>query len=331
MKIALYLPDSEFSAHFSQELKTRLPGHQYVDWPVGGEAPAFDLEVVFVEGKLTAAQMKTQPKLVLVQTVTAGYDSVDIDAAAELGIWVSYAPSRITGSGISVAEFAVLLLLGASRKLNLALQSVHDHSIPPPQEGPSLYGKTVCIVGLGSIGHLLAERLRPFGMRILATDDHPENVPDFVDVSPSSKLKETVGKADYVVLCAQADKENENLIDAAVLSAMRKGSILVNVARGTLIDEDALYAAVKSGQISAAGLDVLKTEPADANNPLLTLPQVLVTPHIAGFTALTQSGLVEYLAKVLGQFEAGEEIESVVKTPSSPRRPLRKAVCYAGT
>jgi phosphoglycerate dehydrogenase-like enzyme len=123
---------------------------------------------------------------------------------------------------------------------------------------------------------------------MVATDEHPENAPADVTAYSADQLNTAVAHADFVVICVRASKENENLIDAAHLAAMKHGAILVNIARGMLIDETALVDAVTHGQISAAGLDVLKNEPPDRRDPLLQLPQVLVTPHIAGLTDLIQ-------------------------------------------
>ena len=228
----------------------------------------------------------------------------------------------MTGNADSVAEFAVLLMLGASRHLQQVVRLREDSAgslgIPP-----ALSGKTVCIVGLGNIGRLLVDRLRPFGMRILATDHHPDRAPADVKVFSAEQLDTAVEEADYVVVCARASKENENLIDRPVMEAMKRGAVLVNIARGSLVDEDVLYDLVKSGHIAAAGLDVLKSRPDGANSPLVDLPQILITPHIAGATDLTFRGTLNYIKQVIEAFAAGERPESILNAPAKPRRLLR--------
>jgi phosphoglycerate dehydrogenase-like enzyme len=241
-------------------------------------------------GNVDRSLLLDQPKLALIQTASDGYEEVDIDAASELGIWVSYAPADLTGNATSVAEFAVLLLLGAARHLGEAVKSIQGIPARPPTLSLSLSGKTVCIVGLGTIGQQLVDRLRPFGVKMIATDEHPENAPADVTAYAADQLNTAVAQADFVVICVRASKENENLINAAQLAAMKRGAVLVNIARGMLIDEAALVDAVKCGQISAAGLDVLKNEPPARKDPLVQLPQVLVTPHIAGLTDLMLAG-----------------------------------------
>jgi phosphoglycerate dehydrogenase-like enzyme len=184
-------------------------------------------------------------------------------------------------------------------------------------------GKTVCIVGLGNIGRLLVDRLRPFGMRILATDHHPDRAPADVKAFLSEQLHTAVAEADYVVVCARAGKENENLVDRTAMEAMKRGVILVNIARGSLVDENALYDFVKSGHIAAAGLDVLKSSTDGATSPLFDLPQVLITPHIAGATDLTFRGTLNYIKQVIEAFAAGDKPKSVLNSPVNPRRLLR--------
>ena len=121
----------------------------------------------------------------------------------------------------------------------------------------------------------------------------------------------------------RASKENENLINAAALASMKRGAVLVNIARGMLIDEAALVDAIKHGQISAAGLDVLKNEPPDRQDPLLQLSQVLVTPHIAGLTDLMLDGTARYISHVIEEFAAGKKPKSILNSPEKPRRKLR--------
>jgi phosphoglycerate dehydrogenase-like enzyme len=324
MKIAFLHSENDFNAEMLHKLRSRLTEHELLAWVTGKSAPAHDLEVLLSVGRVGREQLENQPKLALIQTASTGYENVDIDAATKLGIWVSYAPSDLTGNAISVAEFAVLLLLGASRHLAQALESIHDNAIKPSRLNPALSGKTVCVVGLGSIGQLLIDRLRPFGVQMVATDEHPEHAPSDVTAFPPDQLETAVAHADYVVVCVRASKENDNLINASVLRAMKRGAILVNIARGMLIDESALLAAVKDGQISAAGLDVLQKEPPDPNDPLLQLPQVLITPHIAGSTDLMLNGTVSYITRVVEDFAAGKKPKSVLNTPQKPRRTLQE-------
>ena len=323
MKIAFLHPDLSSLKQMMEQLRAALTPHELLSWVAGSAAPAPDLEIIIAMGKVTRELLAGQPKLQFIQTATAGHEGVDLDAATGMGIWVAFAPSGDTGNAISVAEFAVLLLLGALRRLNLILAAARDPANRPPDVLPALHGKSVCIVGFGSIGRLVAERLRPFGMRLLATDLHRENIPPDVTVFPPDQLTEAVKDADCVVICAPASKENENLFDEDVFAKMKKGAVVVNVARGSLVDESALAAAIGSGQIAAAGLDVLRTEPADPHNPLFGLPQVLITPHVAGQTDLMFEGTTRYIRHALEEFAAGRKPGGLLNEPPKPRRDLR--------
>jgi len=323
MKIAFLHSRNFFTSELLQRFRTTLTHHEMIEWIGCKNAPALDFDVLLAMGNVDRALLLGQPKLTLIQTASDGYEEVDIDAASELGIWVSYAPADLTGNATSVAEFAVLLLLGAARHLGEALTSLQGRPVRPPTLNLSLSGKTVCIVGLGTIGLQLVDRLRPFGVKMVATDEHPENAPADVTAYSADQLNTAVAHADFVVICVRASKENENLIDAAHLAAMKHGAILVNIARGMLIDETALVDAVSHGQISAAGLDVLKNESPDRMDPLLQLPQVLVTPHIAGLTDLMLAGTANYISRIIEEFAAGKKPKSILNFPEKPRRILR--------
>ena len=323
MKIAFLHIKSFFTSQLLEKFRTTSAPHEVVEWISGKDAPAFDFDVLLAMGSVGRPMLLVQPKLKLIQTASDGYEEVDIDAASELGIWVSYAPADLTGNATSVAEFAVLLLLGAARHLGEALRSPRGSPVEQLSVNLSLSGKTVCIVGLGTIGQQLVKRLRPFGVKMVATDEHPENAPADVTAYGADQLNIAVAHADFVVICVRASKENENLINGAQLTAMKRGAILVNIARGMLIDEAALVDAVTHGQISAAGLDVMKSEPPDLNDPLLQLPQVLVTPHIAGLTDLMLDGTVKYISHVIEQFAAGKKPTSMLNAPATPRRLLQ--------
>ena len=322
MKIAFYRKHQSFQDLESSRLRQRLAAHEYYDWFAGDEAPADDIDVLLVVESLDRATIASQSQLFFIQTASAGYEGVDVDAATEQGIWVSSAPAGETGNAISVAELAIMLMIGASRRLNLALASVRDHGLTTNHIATALYKKTACIVGLGSVGRALVERLVPFGMALRGTDGHPEHAPHGVEAFPTNKLSDAARDADYVIVCAPGSKDNENLVNAAMLASMKNGAILINVARGTLVDEDALAAALQSGHIAAAGLDVLKVEPADPENPLLALPQALITPHIAGSTDVMLLGTLEYLVSVIEDLVAGKRPYSVVNVPARPRRAL---------
>jgi phosphoglycerate dehydrogenase-like enzyme len=327
VKIGYLGKQDSFALEMLRQMKAGNPQDEFLTWPPGEKAPAMDLEVLLAVGKVGAEELEGQTKLGLLQTASAGYDGIDVEAATKAGIWVASAPTTKTGNGESVAEFAVLLMLAASRRLNAALAFTREsEQIRPekPEGNMALHGKTVCIVGLGGIGDLLVERLRGFGMVLTGVDKHPEHAPAGVKGYGSDELKVALAAADYVILAVPGTEKNENMIDAEVLAAMKKGAVLVNVARGTLVEEPALLAAVKSGHLYGAGIDVVKDEPVNAGNPLLTEQRIVVTPHIAGSTDVMLQGTVKYLSEVLAWYAKGIRPEGVVNEPKEPRITLRE-------
>lgn len=325
MKIGYLGKQDSFAVEMLKQMKAGNSQDEFLTWLPGEKAPAMDLEVLLAIGKVGAEELEGQTKLGLLQTASAGYDEVDVEAATKAGIWVASAPTTKTGNGESVAEFAVLLMLAASRRLNEELAFTRDgEQVRPekPEVNMALHGKTVCIVGLGGIGDLLVERLRGFGMVLTGVDKHPEHAPAGVKGYGSDQLKFALATADYVVLAIPGTKENENMIDAEVLAAMKKGAVLLNVSRGTLVDEPALLVAVTSGHLYGAGLDVVKNEPVKPDNPLLSEPRIFVTPHIAGSTDVMLEGTVKYLREVLAGYIKGVRPEGAVNEPKEPRVPL---------
>ncbi len=322
MKIAFHAATNEFADALLRRLKSTLPQDEFVPWLPDAEPPTKDFEVVLALGPVTREQMEAQPKLGLIQTASDGYETVDIDAATELGIWVSYSPGDGSGNADSVAEYAVMMLIAACRRVGEALAFIQDHGKNRPLLNKALKGKTVLIVGFGDIGSKIANRLRPFGVKLAAVDKHTNSLPQDVKGYAIDALKQAVGEADAIVLAVRASKETEGMINADVLNAAKKGAVLVNIARGSLVEEKALQQAVQSGQIWAAGLDVVQEEPIKSSNPLLQLPQIFITPHIAGFSDLTLYGTTTYLTDAVNKFREGKRIDSLLNKPQAPRRAL---------
>ena len=324
MKIAFRTSPSEFTDAIFASLKQELTQDELLLWHPGQPVPAPDIEVLLAVGKVDHELLAPLSKLVLIHTLSDGYESVDMDAAGELGIWVSHSPGDETGNADSVAEYTVLLLLAAARRLDVALKSIQESSVKKPGSSPSLVQKTVCIVGPGSIGEKVAQRLLPFGVRLTAVDWNVLQAPKTIPTKPIDQIKQAVAEADFVVLCVRASKDTEHLIDAGVLAAIKQGAVLVNIARGSVVDEKALYDAIKSGHLLGAGLDVLEQEPVQPDNPLLSLPGVFVTPHVAGQTDLTIAGTAAYACEVLALLKKGERTKSLLNEPRSPRKVLKK-------
>ena len=316
MNIGFLSPEGEFSNSIYERLARRLvDGDTLIRLQPGVQIGAADIDVLLTLGPVPRSLMESLPNLTFIQTLSDGYEAVDIDAATELGIRVSNSPGDITGNADSVAEYTVLLMLATARRLSVALASVHDRSIEKPGRGGSLMGAKVCIVGVGSIGAKVAHLLVAFGAHVSAVDRSPAHAPKYIPTLTLNDLKSAVADADFVVIGMRATAENIHMIDAEVMSSMKKGAILINIARGSLVDERALYQAIKAGHLGGAGLDVEEHEPIPLDDPLLTLPQVFITPHQAGLTELNVRGTVEYTLSVLENIKADQPIDSQLNNP----------------
>ncbi len=322
MNVAITTAKSPHGEAMHKRIQSAVPDQTLLPWVSGDKAPAESVDVLLAMGPVTRADMEALPGLALIQTLSDGYETVDVDAATELGIWVSYAPAEATGNGDSVAEFAVLLLLAAARRLGVALTSTRNAAVKTPGDAQTLLGKTACIVGVGSIGALVAERLVAFGVRLIGADRLPLMAPKTIPTRPLEQMDDALAEADFVVLCIRADEKNKHLFNAERFKAMKPGAVVVNIARGSLVDEAALLDAVQSGHLAGAGLDVLEKEPVDPANPLLAEPRIFVTPHQAGLTDLTNEGTAEYVQYVLQEFAAGKKLKSILNTPKTPRKAL---------
>ncbi|HEY1351228.1 MAG TPA: D-2-hydroxyacid dehydrogenase [Ktedonobacteraceae bacterium] len=178
--------------------------------------------------------------------------------------------------------------------------------------GRELAGQTLGVIGMGSIGRRIAQVGRAFGMRVLGIRRSFAAVgstdPDLDRSYPPSALRELLGQADYVVLAVPLTPETDHLVGEAELRSMRPGAYLVNIARGRVIDEQALIQALREGWIAGAGLDVAEVEPLPSNSPLYTMPNVILTPHIAGVSVHYENRLAQLFAENLRRYHSGEPL-----------------------
>ena len=307
-----------------RRLQALLPGDSIVasePAQVGSAAQTADVVIPYVA--TVDAELIRSGRFGLVQQFGVGLETVDIDAATRGGVWVARVPSGGMGNAESVAEHAVLMMLALSRRWPGGLRTINGVMGEP--SGVALMGKTACIIGLGDIGSALAVRLRAFGMRLIAVRRRPDELgaPELgvERVYGPNELLVAVGLADYVVLCVNYDAASHHLINATALAAFKPGSYLVNVARGGLVDHDALAAALAAHQLAGAGLDVFWPEPPDASHPLFA-QNVITTPHVAGVTDLSYEGIAREVAGNIDRYRRGEPPLHAVNTPTQPRRPL---------
>jgi len=191
--------------------------------------------------------------------------------------------------------------------------------------GLALLGKTACIVGMGNIGAAVAVRLDACGMRLLVVDERDRDgwrLPEDVQIEHSftvPELPKAIAEADYIVLCINYYAALHHLFNRSLLAAAKPGAFLINVARGGLIDPDALLEALRNGRIAGAGLDVFWDEPVDPAHPLFR-QNVVATPHIAGVTDVSYDGTARLCADNIDRYARGEVPLYAVNTPPDPRR-----------
>lgn len=231
-------------------------------------------------GRVSARTMDEAPGLKVIAKHGVGIDTIDVQAATQRGIAVKPATGA---NAAAVAEHTWALILACAKSvpyLNSRMQAGHWDK--PTHKSLELSGRTLGLVGLGAIGERVAQAGAAFGMTVVAHDPYRKTPLAGVELQSLEKL---VAVADVVSLHCPLTNENRNLFDSDMFSRMRDGAILVNTARGGLIDEEALMAALRSGKLRAAGLDCFAQEPVTEPRPLNALPNVVCTPHIAGVTA----------------------------------------------
>ncbi len=276
---------------------------------------AIDADVILLSKvKLDAAALQSLPKLKYISMLATGYNNVDVEAAGRLGIPVSNVPAYSTESVVQTT-FALLLELTMHAGLHDAAVkagewvSSPDHSFwkTPLIE---LDGLTIGIVGYGTIGQAVARVARAFGMKVVA---HAPRIPQLSagDAVRFLPLEELFAVSDVISLNCPQTHENSGFVNYTLLNLMKPGAYLLNLARGGLVNEDDLAQSLRSGRIAGAGLDVVAHEPMLADNPLLTAPNCVFTPHIAWASLAARRRLMNIVASNLAAFKAGTPINVV--------------------
>ena len=240
--------------------------------------------------KIDAALMDAAPKLKVISQCAVGFDNIEVAAATERKIVVGNTPGVLTDA---TADFAFSLLMSAARRVVEGMDYVRAGQWETwgltLLLGQDIFGATLGIIGMGRIGQAMAKRARGFDMRVLYYDQ--QRLPE-VEKSLSVEfcpLDELLAESDFVSLHVNLTPETRNLMSARAFGLMKSTATLINTARGPIVDPDALYEALKDGQIAYAALDVTEPEPLPADHKLLTLPNLIVAPHIASATVTSRT------------------------------------------
>jgi D-2-hydroxyacid dehydrogenase (NADP+) len=298
---------------FAQQLGPTFPALRFRCAHNSTEALAAcgNCEILLVRNdEIFADLIAAMPRLRFIQALTTGTDY--IAALPKLAPQVLVAAAR-GFHGPQMSELAFLFMLAFARKFPDVLEN-QRRRIWDRCEQRLLAGKTAVIVGVGQIAEELAHRCKVFGMSVIGVSSR-SSAPGFDTIYPRARLPEAAGLADFLIVLAPLTKENWHLVDAAAIEAMKPEGVLINIARGGVVDEDALLKALAARRIAGAGLDVFQQEPLPADSPLWDAPNVIITSHVGGMSEEYADQVMPLLIDNLRAFVDGkpERIRYIVK------------------
>jgi len=270
--------------------------------------------------KVTAELINQAPRLKVVGRAGTGLDNVDIPAASKKGIVVMNTPG---GNTITTAEHAISLMLAMARNVPQAYRSMSEGKWEKKKyQGTEIFNKTLGIIGLGRIGRVVAERGLGLRMRVIGFDPFiTKEMASTVGVELVT-LDELLARSDFITIHTPKTKETTKLLDQKAFHKMKPGVRLINCARGGIVDEGALYNALKEGKVAAAALDVFETEPPPAEFPLRELPNVICTPHLGASTEEAQANVSVAVCEQILEYLLYGTIMNAVNAPSVSREAL---------
>lgn len=290
-------------------LQAQYPEITFVHCPSrGDELTAALADADIYMGWLTRDQYLAAPKLQWIQSPSSGVNMyLDVPEIAAGEVLLTSASGT---HGAAVAESAMAMILAITRGIRPAILDQANKVWNPSvirAKMTELTGSTMGIIGLGAIGRAFAQRAKAFELRVIAVDLNPAATSPHVDqVWGLDEMDKLLAEADYVVILVPYTAQTENMIGAAQLAKMKPSALLIPMSRGGIVDQDALVAALKSGQIAGAALDVFRPEPLPADSELWTLPNVLVAPHIAGGTQHEGKYVLDIFTENLARFLRNE-------------------------
>jgi D-3-phosphoglycerate dehydrogenase len=264
--------------------------------------------------KVTREVLAAATKLRVVGRAGIGVDNVDLPAATERGVVVVNTPS---GNNVTTAEHAIALLVSLARHIPQATASMKAGKWEKTAfTGMELSNRTLGVIGLGNIGRVVAQKAQGLGMRVIAFDPHlPDDIAAKLDIDLVD-FDTLLVRADALTVHVPKTKDTAGLLGAAAFAKCKPGVLVVNAARGGIVDEKALYAALESGQVGGAGLDVFEQEPPPKDHPLVLHPKVICTPHLGASTEQAQLNVAIQVAEQVRDFLLAGEVRNGVNVPS---------------
>ena len=330
-----YVPEESFRRAFSEVVKTNEVTfayiseldrkdpetaseksiREYVGNPDELTGMMKDEDILVVHAApVTDKVLAASPRLKAVFCARGGPVNIDVDAASRLGILVCSAPGR---NAEAVADFTLALMLDLARNVIGGAKFLRENRMFTREDwegffGHELKGTVLGLVGFGNVGSRVVKRALSFGMSVLVYDPYVDKSNIEEPGVAVTDFETLVSSADFVSLHAREAPENENMFGKRQFEKMKKTAYFINTARGSLVDEDALFEALSSGKIAGAALDVMKAEPTDPTSRLLKLPNIIVTPHIAGASHEVRYRGAEIVAKSIESFIAGHPVGGVM-------------------
>ena len=274
----------------------------------------YDALIVRSETKVTAEIIGAAEKLKVIGRAGTGVDNIDVPAATARGIVVMNAAG---GNSVTTAEHAISLMMSLARKIPQAHAKLKGGKWDKKSfMGAELAGKTLGIIGLGNIGKIVASRALGLAMKVVAYDPFITKDVAMRAGIELAALDEVFERSDFVTVHTPLTEETRGIIGPSAFAKMKNGVRVINAARGGLVDERALYDAIKSGKVSGAALDVFEQEPVPADNPLLGLDEVIVTPHLGASTHEAQESVAVTIAETVANFLLTGAIAGAVNVPA---------------
>ncbi len=284
-----------------------VPKTKYTDAELIEYAEGASGLFVHSENDYTSTLFEASPDLRVIGRPGSGLDNIDLDAATENDVVIAFTPGM---NAIAVAEFVVGSVISHIRDLHEASDHVRAGGWRSPDWwGTELRDKTVGIVGLGAAGYETAKRLEPFDVEFLVADPYVDQ--DRVDEIGARRveLDDLLSASDFVSLHVRLTEETTGMIDAAAFDRMKETAVLINTARGRVVDHDALVEALTTGTIGGAVIDVYPNEPPEPTDPIFDCETASVTPHLAGATVETRTEMLETTAKNMLRILNGEAVD----------------------
>ena len=297
-----------------KELRTRFPTVTFTQLPENDTlTPPINAEIFLrcaTPKKQQEILIQNTPDLRWVHTCSAGFDYLPMELLTRHAITVTRSAQT---NNIPIAEFTLATILAYAKRLTSLRQAQQQNHWQRRDDLQEINGATVSIIGAGSIGQELAKRCHALGMRVLATNRHPTPLPNFTKVLATTDLPILLKEADYLVIACPLTPETRGLISTNELSQMKASAYLINIARGPIIDENALIQALKTNTIAGAALDVFNQEPLPEDHPFWHLPNVTLTPHISYVSPHNMQRMVQEFSANLQRYIKQQPLQNTFK------------------